>query len=75
MKAFTLKRNADEFWKGVSVNVGRGVLIRLEAARQAFFRRCRNGEEPGYPRFKPHHCYRAIQIEQTTPAMVKPATR
>jgi putative transposase len=29
------------------------VLHRLDLAMEAFFRRCKNGETPGYPRFKP----------------------
>ena len=75
MKEFTVKRNTDDFWGSVSVNVGRGVLIRMEEARKAFYRRCKSGEKPGYPRFKPHHRYRTIQIEQPTPAMVRPDKR
>ena len=71
-KAFTNIRNADEFWRSVSVEVGRGVMHRADRAKKSFYRRCKNGEKPGYPRFKPHHRYRTIQLEQTTPAMVRP---
>ena len=71
MKAFTKTRNSDPFWRSVSVGVGRGVLIRFEEARKAFYRRCKSGEKPGFPRFKPHHRYRTVQIEQPTPAMVR----
>ena len=72
MKAFTHTRRTDEFWQSVSVEVGRGVLHRAERAKQSFYRRCKNGEKPGYPRFKPDHRYRTIQLEQTSPAMVRP---
>lgn len=75
MKAFTLRRNSDKFWGSVSVNIGRGVLCRLDRARQSFYRRANNGEKPGYPRFKSPNRYRTIQIEQATPAMVRPAKR
>ena len=75
MKSFTKTRNTDEFWRGVSVDVGRGVLVRAERAKKSFYRRVKNKEKPGYPRFKPHHRYRTIQLEQTTPAMVRPARR
>lgn len=75
MKAFTVTRNADPFWESVSVHVGRGVLIRMEEARKAFYRRRKSGEKPGYPRFKPYHRYRTLQIEQTTPAMLRPDRR
>ena len=71
MKAFTQTRNSDPFWESVSVYVGRGALIRMEEARKAFYRRCKSGEKPGYPRFKPYHRYRTVQIEQPNPAMVR----
>jgi len=29
------------------------VLHRLDLAMQAFFRRCKRGETPGFPRYKP----------------------
>lgn len=70
-KAFTVIRNSDPFWESVSVHVGRGVLIRMEGARKAFYRRCKAGEKPGYPRFKSYRRYRTIQIEQVTPSMVR----
>ncbi len=72
MKAFTRTRNSDELWQGVSVDVGRGVLVRADRAKKSFYRRVKNKEKPGYPRFKPGHRYRTIQLEQTTPAMVRP---
>ena len=75
MKAFTVTRNSDPFWESVSVNVGRGVLIRMDEAREAFYRRYKSGEKPGYPRFKPSHRYRTVQIEQPTPAMVSSDNR
>lgn len=31
------------------------VYFRLDRAMQAFFRRVRNGEKPGFPRFRPRH--------------------
>ncbi len=33
------------------------VYFRLEAAMQAFFRRVKNGEKPGFPRVRPRHCF------------------
>ena len=74
-KAFTVTRNEDPFWKGLSVYVGRGVLARADRAKRAFYRRVKNGEKPGYPRFKPHHRYRTIQLEQVEPGMVRPDRR
>ena len=75
MKAFTRTRSQDPFWGTLSVDIGRGALTRAESTKQAFYRRCKNGEKPGFPRYKPHHRYRTIQLEQTTPAMVRPDGR
>jgi len=33
------------------------VYYRLDAAMQAFFRRCQAGETPGFPRVRPRHCF------------------
>ena len=39
-KEFTGVRSDDpEFWGAISVQIGRGVLTRLDRARQAFYRR------------------------------------
>ena len=74
-KAFTATRNEDPFWQSLSIYVGRGVLARADRARKAFYRRAKDGDKPGYPRFKPKHRYRTIQLEQVDPVMVKPDGR
>lgn len=33
------------------------VYFRLDGAMQAFFRRVKNGEKPGFPRVRPRHCF------------------
>lgn len=38
--------------RGMNRNVGEDALRRLDRAFEAFFRRCRQGEKPGYPRFR-----------------------
>ena len=45
-KELTVIRSEDQFWGRVSVGIGRGVLRRLERARQAFYRRCKTGQTP-----------------------------
>ena len=55
---------------GVSVCIGRGVLRRLDRARQAFYRRCSAGEKPGYPRFRSSRRWKTIEIAQPTASMV-----
>jgi putative transposase len=39
-------------YQGIHSQVLQDVLTRLERAFQSFFRRGKNGEQPGYPRFQ-----------------------
>ena len=72
MKELTGIREDDpEFWGAVSSQIGRGVLVRLDRARQAFFRRVQAGDTPGYPRFKSSRRWRTIELAEVSPAMVK----
>lgn len=50
----------------VPVVVLRGTLRRLDRAFQAFFRRCKAGEKPGYPRFKNRDRYTSLLIDDLT---------
>lgn len=43
------------------VNVHRGTLRRLNLAYQAFFRRIKNGETPGFPRFKSRNRWNSVE--------------
>ena len=45
-----LRRDPNFQW--IAANIQRHALLRVDLAFQAFFRRCRAGERPGYPRFK-----------------------
>ena len=69
-RELTTIRSEDEFWGGVSVCIARGVLRRLERARQAFYRRCRAGRTPGYPKYRASRRYKTIEIANPTPGMV-----
>ena len=71
-RELTAIRSEDTFWGGMSVNVGRGVLRRADRARQAFYRRVKAGETPGYPRFKSNRRWHTIEFANVTPSMVKP---
>ncbi len=47
------------------------VYFRLDRSMQAFFRRVKAGEKPGFPRFKPRHqfftlCYPAVYLNKVT---------
>jgi putative transposase len=45
------------------VVVCRGTLRRLDWAFAAFYRRCRTGQRPGYPRFRSRHRWDSLQWE------------
>jgi putative transposase len=51
--------------------VQRSPLRRVDLAFKAFFRRCKTGETPGFPRFKSRDRYDSFGIER---ARVEPAT-
>ncbi|MFQ5794593.1 MAG: RNA-guided endonuclease InsQ/TnpB family protein [Candidatus Bipolaricaulia bacterium] len=40
------------------------VLLRLDKAFKAFYRRCHNGDKPGYPRFKSGNRYHSFTFPQ-----------
>ncbi len=48
------------------VTVCRGTLKRLDRAFGAFYRRCRAGQTPGYPRFKSSRRWDSVQWEDTS---------
>jgi len=48
----------------VHSQVLQNVAVRIDLAFKAFFRRCKAGENPGYPRFKGRHRYTSITFPQ-----------
>jgi putative transposase len=48
----------------VHSQVLQNVAVRLDLALQAFFRRMRTGEKPGYPRFRGHGRYDSVTFPQ-----------
>jgi len=44
-------------YKDIASHVLQDVILRVEKAYKAFFRRVKNGEKPGYPRFKGRNWY------------------
>ena len=70
-RAFTAVRAELPEWAALDVTVGRGVLRRLDRAFSSFFRRVRDGERPGYPRFRSRRRYRTIELSQVRPGMVR----
>ncbi|MDP7079777.1 MAG: transposase [Candidatus Undinarchaeales archaeon] len=60
-----LPGNKDEYQQQVHSQVLQDVLRRLRKAFDAFFRRVRNGETPGYPRFKGKGRYDSLTYPQS----------
>ena len=71
MKQLTRLRTEQQSWRELSILVARGVLVRLDRAFQAFFRRVKAGEKPGYPRFQGAGRFQCIELAEVTPGMVK----
>ena len=70
-RAFTAVRAELPEWAALDVTMGRGVLRRLDRAFSSFFRRVRDGERPGYPRFRSRRRYRTIDLSEVRPGMVR----
>ena len=52
-----IKAEIREEYQDIAAHVLQDVLRRLQNAFDAFFRRCKNGENPGYPRFQGRNRY------------------
>src|SRR6266700_2018824 len=52
-----IKAQIREEYQDIAAHVLQDVLRRLDKAFQNFFRRCKNGEKPGYPRFQGRNRY------------------
>jgi putative transposase len=48
----------------INAQVLQDVILRVERAYQAFFRRIKAGETPGYPRFRGRNCYNSMTYPQ-----------
>ena len=70
MKQLTRLRTEQQSWRELSIQVARGVLVRLDRAFQAFFRRVKAGEKPGYPRFQGAGRFQCLELAEVTPGMV-----
>lgn len=61
----TALRAEDERVAKIPARVQRSALRRLDRAFQAFFRRCRSGDRPGFPRFRSRHRYDSFSFPPT----------
>src|SRR5207247_9082168 len=60
-----IKSELREEYQEMYSQVLQDVLLRLDKAFAAFFRRIKNGEEPGYPRFQGRNRYDSFTYPQT----------
>ncbi len=59
-------------WDRLSLQVGRGTLRHFDRTVQAFYKRCKDpSKKAGFPRFKPRHRWKSIEIVNADRAMVK----
>ena len=72
-KSLTLVRHDDPCSPLGELNVAaaRGALQRVDRAFQAFFRRAKAGQKPGYPRFRRRNRYTTIEINHVTENQVQ----
>jgi len=61
-KSLTQIRAECEEYDAIPICFSRGALNRIDLAFQAFFRRCKAGEKPGYPRFKSKARYNTLEL-------------
>ena len=71
MKQLTLVRADFPEWATLDVSIGRGVICRADRAFQAFFRRVKAGDKPGFPRFQGRNRYSSIELAAVRPGMVR----
>ena len=63
MRVLPKVREGRPEFNDIPIVVLRGVLRRLDKAFAGFFRRVKNGEKPGYPRFKGRDRYRSLLLD------------
>ena len=70
-KQITALRREDPGISAIDVRVLRSPLNRLNKAFGAFFRRVRNGERPGFPRYRSKRRYRGFEIDDNPRPVLK----
>ena len=63
-KSLTLCRRDIPEMRAASVRIQRGTLRRLDEAFKAFFRRCKGGETPGFPKFRGKRRFNSLSIAE-----------
>ena len=70
-KELTGLRRDDPEWAAQHRRLATGTLRRVDLAFQSFFRRVREGQVPGFPRFKPRQRFRTLETHGVEPAMLR----
>lgn len=63
-KSLSLIKEGRPEYKGINSQIQQQTLLRLDKAFKAFFRRVKNGEKAGYPRFKGKGQFKTITFPQ-----------
>lgn len=71
----TSLRSSDEIIASIPVEVERSALRRCDRAFQAFFRRVKAGQKPGYPRFRSLARYDSFEVGRVAPVGAQRGTR
>ena len=58
-------------WNEYHYKLGVGVLVRVDRAMKAFFKRVERGEKPGYPRYRGRSRYQTLEVSEVTTGMLK----
>ena len=64
-------RQASSFWSSIHIDVLQDTLRRLDKAYQAFFRRAKAGQAPGFPRFKGKGRYRSMTFSHLSKQLIR----
>jgi putative transposase len=59
---FKEARNANDYYANINFSSAQSTMRRLDKAFQAFFRRIKTGDKPGYPRFKTRDRFDSIEF-------------
>ena len=70
-KMLTELRRQSTFWKQPHIDIQQDTLRCLDKAYDAFYRRLKAGENPGFPRFKGKGRYRSITFNHLAKQLIR----
>ncbi len=66
-----IRRDDPDGFGKLSLQTPRGVLAQLDRAMNAFFRRVKAGEKPGFPRFRARSRFQCLDVRAPRPGNIK----